>query len=994
MNDDVEDVEPSLPKLLAALAMGARAVHSLPLGDDFDFQSSFPEFSELRDGTLERLVQLLGENTAIILENDNPEEPSQYDYRDPEFWDACADACDVLLEQAETYAHDGADGSTQVLQEWSDKARQQARGQQARILSGLVDMEKPQITHGIQVQNDRTQPFIPKVHPDKPYSVVPLDISLQPGHGLDSRIDGTVKAISPHVIAPSHHAPHVYQQELQALEFRPWQLQAPLTKPSPIVASAVPLTATWVDTQDQLTHLAQILESTKYIAMDLEAHSHHSFSGLTCLIQLTLQNPKTNQSENYLIDTLKLYHCMNQYLAPALANPDVVKILHGANADVQWLQRDFGLYIVNLFDTGRAARALKFPSAGLAYLLKKYVESVQVDKTHQLSDWRQRPLPSDMRQYAIMDTHYLLDIYQHLLWDLGHHPEASILQVLEASRKVCLSRYDKEPFLPEGYKRLLLVRNNKKKRYDLLPSQERVLEALYDWRDATARACDESVASICSNAALVRVSMACPKSVTALQSLFNPMPRFLLQFSHQVLDRIKQGLEEQEEADDDEEDADMASAAVTTPSGAPSSAFFKPMDGQDDDDDEEREDNGILSPVLATEEMYKQAGWMTPQVVEVVTTTDDDDDVSDNAKPRKLLVVDTANKNCQAKEYTSHSLAMGGNKSKMNDGKTVDGLGPARATEEEDDAAGGNSRKSDGASLEEQAKRAHINAVRIRTGMTSQHEDLLGLISPTADLEDDEEGDVGGGGGASGEPDDPEAADGDSDEDFVIPKSMREIYKISNRNRRNKNSISPTNLERSGVMPEQMDVDTLAGAEAVLKKSGFYAEEVEGSKRQKSDSGGAAPSREQDIEFMKSLGWIKSKEELDAMLEPPSRENAEDISSEAIESSMDRETPTDGESKASASTGKDTSKSASPFDYSSIGPIGVYNPAAPPAANPFFGGASTMPRESPSISKQGTTKRAAADKKKTSGKGKPGRGGKQQERPDKRGDRTAVYKKR
>ena len=49
----------------------------------------------------------------------------------------------------------------------------------------------------------------------------------------------------------------------------------------------------------------------------------------------------------------------------------VVKVLHGADSDIVWLQRDFGIYVVNLFDTGQAARVLAYPSAGLAYLLSR-----------------------------------------------------------------------------------------------------------------------------------------------------------------------------------------------------------------------------------------------------------------------------------------------------------------------------------------------------------------------------------------------------------------------------------------------------------------------------------------------------------------------------------------------------------------------------------------------------------------------------------------------
>ena len=39
----------------------------------------------------------------------------------------------------------------------------------------------------------------------------------------------------------------------------------------------------------------------------------------------------------------------------------VVKVLHGADSDIVWLQRDFGIYVTNLFDTGQAARVLGIP---------------------------------------------------------------------------------------------------------------------------------------------------------------------------------------------------------------------------------------------------------------------------------------------------------------------------------------------------------------------------------------------------------------------------------------------------------------------------------------------------------------------------------------------------------------------------------------------------------------------------------------------------------
>ena len=85
--------------------------------------------------------------------------------------------------------------------------------------------------------------------------------------------------------------------------------------------------------------------------------------------------------------------------------------------DIQWLQRDFGLFIVNMFDTGQAARMLQLKSFGLAYLLQSYC-GVLADKKYQLADWRIRPLTEEMMKYAREDTHYLLYIYDCLRKEL------------------------------------------------------------------------------------------------------------------------------------------------------------------------------------------------------------------------------------------------------------------------------------------------------------------------------------------------------------------------------------------------------------------------------------------------------------------------------------------------------------------------------------------------------------------------------------------------
>lgn len=96
----------------------------------------------------------------------------------------------------------------------------------------------------------------------------------------------------------------------------------------------------------------------------------------------------STREKDYIIDTLILrdeLHLLNE----VFTNPKIVKIFHGADSDVEWLQRDLSIYIVNMFDTHQAAKRLNLARLSLAFLLKQFCH-LDVDKTFQLADWRMR----------------------------------------------------------------------------------------------------------------------------------------------------------------------------------------------------------------------------------------------------------------------------------------------------------------------------------------------------------------------------------------------------------------------------------------------------------------------------------------------------------------------------------------------------------------------------------------------------------------------------
>lgn len=133
--------------------------------------------------------------------------------------------------------------------------------------------------------------------------------------------------------------------------------------------------------------------------------------------------------------------------------------------DIQWLQRDFGLFVVNMFDTGQAARMLQLKSFGLAYLLQSYC-GVLADKKYQLADWRIRPLTEEMMKYAREDTHYLLYIYDCLRKELiergvkanSSNPFQLMKQTLHRSNGICLKVWEKHIVKDFNY-HMILQRN-------------------------------------------------------------------------------------------------------------------------------------------------------------------------------------------------------------------------------------------------------------------------------------------------------------------------------------------------------------------------------------------------------------------------------------------------------------------------------------------------------------------------------------------------------
>src|SRR5947207_10927063 len=208
----------------------------------------------------------------------------------------------------------------------------------------------------------------------------------------------------------------------------------------------------------------------------------------------------------------------------------LTQVFHGATSDVIWLQRDFGLYLVSLFDTFFASDALQYPSKSLAFLLLKYV-NIEANKKYQLADWRIRPLPTEMLAYARSDTHSLLYIYDQLRRDLSSRSKELnrdlLTDVLTSSRKTAMLPYRRERYDYEegtgtdGWRKLLLYNKGPQLHSNL---QITVFKRVHQWRDQIAREEDESVNYVLPNRSLINLAASLPHNMQSVVAACHPVP--------------------------------------------------------------------------------------------------------------------------------------------------------------------------------------------------------------------------------------------------------------------------------------------------------------------------------------------------------------------------------------------------------------------------------------------------------------------------------------
>lgn len=367
----------------------------------------------------------------------------------------------------------------------------------------MIVAEKPQKTYGIGADNS-VAPFSTKL------KVKHHAIEKRPGIVVLDDDESGRREWSSAVEEIEDEHPYV----AEILHFKVPTDQLKSKEPTKYKALA-DTSLTMIDTKEKLEALRDKLNLVKEFSVDLEHNETRSYLGLTCLIQISTRD------EDFIVDPFPIWDEVGILNEP-FANPKILKVFHGSDNDVLWLQRDFGVHLVNLFDTYVAMKKLKYPKFGLAYLVSRFA-NVVLDKQYQLADWRARPLRKAMTNYAREDTHYLLYCYDMLREELLKQDVKDLADVYSECTDLCAKVYKKPVFNPKGY--MIDI----KFRFTLNSRQDYALTHLYKWRDVIARNEDESPQFVLPNHMLLALSESLPRDVGGIYACCNPLPHFVKQ---------------------------------------------------------------------------------------------------------------------------------------------------------------------------------------------------------------------------------------------------------------------------------------------------------------------------------------------------------------------------------------------------------------------------------------------------------------------------------
>ncbi|KAL9107131.1 MAG: hypothetical protein Q9227_007911 [Pyrenula ochraceoflavens] len=515
-------------QVTAALVATTRAAGQVSATDLSFHRSTSHAVARGVDGQNMRLLRLTNRLLRSVSTQSKVQAPPKLSTMEhvEDRWRGIIDVVDDLLEKADRNLDEftgiikSTEPAVKPIKE-SKLATLKGYNEKFPTIFDLSTVSKPQEKFDTKVDNFDAGPWKPLLT-EKPHASLPLSQSVVLGD------DGTY-------VQP-------YQTEIDQYCYPSFVYEAnkPINFMDPEKQSPV-----FVDTEIGVSQMLEELKHAQEIAIDLEHHDIHSYFGLVSLMQIS------TREKDWIVDTLQPWRQNLQILNQVFANQHILKVLHGSAMDIIWLQRDLGLYVVGLFDTYHAADALQLPRKGLQYLLESYA-NFRTSKKYQIADWRMRPLPPNMLEYARADTHYLLYIYDRMrnsLIERSTDGRDLIDRVLQNSKREALQCYTRISYGadagsgPLSWRSQLLRQPGSR---HLNTQQFAVFRALHDWRDFKARSLDEGILNVLHPKALNQIARNMPTTHQSLMQAAIPVSQTIRDSTLELLKLIEKAKQEGE----------------------------------------------------------------------------------------------------------------------------------------------------------------------------------------------------------------------------------------------------------------------------------------------------------------------------------------------------------------------------------------------------------------------------------------------------------------
>ena len=160
------------------------------------------------------------------------------------------------------------------------------------------------------------------------------------------------------------------------IEYEDWEVRGDMTIPPLLELDATPVEV--VDSEEKMKRLVSVLQTCRFISVSVMQHHYRSYLGYCSVIMIS--SPTTD----YIVDAIKA-HDSCWMLNEVFTNPAILKVMFAE--PLLWLQRDFGVFLVNLIDVQLALTMLGEKKLSVGDVLKAQL-GIYINMRYKRADWR------------------------------------------------------------------------------------------------------------------------------------------------------------------------------------------------------------------------------------------------------------------------------------------------------------------------------------------------------------------------------------------------------------------------------------------------------------------------------------------------------------------------------------------------------------------------------------------------------------------------------